>query len=106
MKSRSELLPVGAVYVLPDVLEELQRSVGKFPTWPTDPLHALAILGEEFGELGQAVMQAVYEPEKSGVEKVRAEAIQTAAMAIRFLQSLDVYQYRACEQHAQAQSDV
>ena len=33
------------------ITAELARAVKKFPTWPTDPLHALAVLGEEFGEL-------------------------------------------------------
>ena len=31
------------------IYEELDRAIAKFPTWPTDPLHALAVLGEEFG---------------------------------------------------------
>lgn len=92
------LKPVAAV--LP-VLDELRRAAAKFPTWPTDPLHALAVLGEEFGELTQAVMQAVYEPHKSGPDQVRAEAIQCAAMAIRFIQSLPVYRYAGSEQHLQ-----
>ena len=34
---------------LNEVLAELNRATTKFPTWPTDPLHALAVLGEEFG---------------------------------------------------------
>ena len=44
-----------------EVLGEIARAVEKFPTWPTDPLHAVAVLGEEFGELTQAVLQCVYE---------------------------------------------
>jgi hypothetical protein len=31
------------------VLAELDRATRKFPTWPTDPLHAVAVLGEEAG---------------------------------------------------------
>jgi hypothetical protein len=80
---------------VPDVAiyEELGRAIAKFPTWPTDPLHALAVLGEEFGELTKAALQLTYEPGKSSREEVNAEAIQTAAMAIRFVRSLDVYCY-------------
>jgi hypothetical protein len=83
------------------VLAELELATTKFPTWPTDPLHALAVLGEEFGELGKAVLQSVYEPHKVKPGEVRAEAVQTAAMALRFLMSLDAYVYAPGEQHQQ-----
>jgi NTP pyrophosphatase (non-canonical NTP hydrolase) len=84
-----------------DVNDELRRAVAKFPTWPTDPLHALAVLGEEFGELTKAVLQLTYEPQKSSAEHVREEAIQTAAMALRFARSLARYEYTRGEQHEQ-----
>lgn len=47
------------------VQDEMARAVAKFPTWPTDPFHALAVLGEEFGELTKAVLQHTYEPHKN-----------------------------------------
>ena len=81
---------------------ELGRALSKFPNWPTDPLHAVAVLGEEFGELTQAVLQSVYEPEKSSPEEVRKEATQVAAMALRFLSSLGQYNYQRGDQHPQA----
>ena len=87
------------------VLNEVQRATNKFPTWPTDPLHALAVLGEEYGELTQAVLQTVYEPHKSGKENVRREALQVAAMALRFLISLDYYHYAPVPQHHQGSLD-
>jgi len=87
---------------LAPVLEEVERATAKFPTWPTDPLHAVSVVGEEFGELTQAVLQLVYEPHKSTPEAVREEAIQVAAMAMRFVLSLDVYAYARSDQHAQA----
>lgn len=80
---------------------EMKRAVEKFPTWPTDPLHALAVLGEEYGELTKAVLQYTYEPHKTSLEEIRSEAIQTAAMAMRFLISLDDYCYTKSEQHKQ-----
>ena len=83
------------------VLEELRRAMDKFPTWPTDPLHALAVVGEEFGELTKDVLQYTYEPHKTNLDRVRAEAIQTAAMALRFAASLDAYEYRRGAQHMQ-----
>lgn len=83
------------------VLAEVGRAVRKFPTWPTDPLHALAVVGEEFGELTKAVLQCTYEPHRATADDVRAEATQLAAMAVRFLRSLDRYQYQRGPQHAQ-----
>lgn len=84
-----------------DVLDELRRAVEKFPTWPTDPLHAAGVLNEEVGELNKAVLQAIYEPHKSGTAEVREEAIQAAAMALRFVASLHRYDYCAGLQHNQ-----
>jgi len=84
------------------VMDEVARATRLFPTWPTDPLHALAILGEEFGELTKAVLQTAYEPHKVREGELRTEAVQTAAMALRFLASLDDYEFRPCVQHVQS----
>lgn len=84
------------------ITTEAARATVKFPTWPTDPLHALAVLGEEFGELTKAMLQYTYEPQKGVTQQdIREEAIQTAAMALRLAMSLDQYEYRRCEQHKQ-----
>ena len=99
--------PVGAsraalpMVVLAPILAEVERAMRRFPTWPTDPVHAAAVVNEECGELVKAVLEAVYEPHKSTVEDVRAEAIQAAATAIRFIASLDRYEYVRCPQHEQ-----
>lgn len=88
--------------IIDDVLSELQRATVKFPTWPTDPLHALAVLGEEYGELTKAMLQHTYEPHKGVTRQgIREEAIQTAAMALRLAISLDCYEYQRSQQHAQ-----
>lgn len=77
-----------------EVGPELSRAVNKFPQWPDDMLHALAIIGEEFGELTKDVLQFHYEPNKQKTkEHIRAEAIQTIAMLHRFLNSLDTDRY-------------
>ena len=89
--------------VIEQITAELDRATRKFPTWPTDPLHALAVLGEEFGELTKAALQLTYEPHKVTMADVRQEAIQTAAMALRFAMSLDVYQFSPSQQHQQSQ---
>lgn len=87
--------------IVSEVLAEVGRATVKFPTWPTDPLHALAVLGEEFGELTKAMLQFTYEPHKTNRDEIRAEAMQTAAMALRLAISLDTYAYAPCEQHTQ-----
>jgi NTP pyrophosphatase (non-canonical NTP hydrolase) len=68
-------------------LKELSRAEKKHPKWPTDPVHASAILNEEAGELTQACLQFYYEG-KSGA-RMEEEAAQVAAMAIRFLMGID-----------------
>lgn len=103
MSKETEVRPAD---VIGGVYDELKRAIAKFPTWPTDPLHALAVLGEEFGELTKDVLQMTYEPGKTNAENVRKEAIQTAAMALRFVASLDAYIYKAGEQHRQEQFEA
>lgn len=88
--------------IMNEIANELDRATEKYPTWPTDPLHALAVLGEEYGELTKAVLQLTYEPHKTSTAEVRSEALQTAAMALRFAISLDSYEYRQSAQHSQA----
>lgn len=83
------------------VLEELRSAVDKFPTWPTHALHAVGVLNEEVGELNKAILQEVYEPSKNLNGDVRREAIQAAAMALRFVISLDHYDYSSGVQHTQ-----
>lgn len=88
--------------VVQDVLEELERAVQKYPLWPTDAMHAIGPFNEEAGELNQALLQKIYEPWKNtDYDQVRKEATQAAAMAIRFLMSLDQYYYSQSAQHAQ-----
>ena len=87
--------------VIDQIIDEVVRATHKFPTWPTDPLHALAVLGEEFGELTKAMLQQVYEPHKVNAGEIRIEAIQTAAMALRLAMSLETYEYKRCPQHPQ-----
>lgn len=72
-----------------DVQHELDEALRKFPEWPTDPIHAAAIVAEECGELQRAVLQLTYEPGKTSRLEVMQEARQTAAMAIRFLAGFD-----------------
>ena len=82
-----------------DILEcfvtEMKRAEKKHPGWPTDPIHAAAILQEEAGELAQAANQFVYEVEEKSFMK--EEAIQVGAMALRFLLNFDHLDSRPSE---------
>lgn len=73
--------------ILDQVLKELQQAESKHPNWPDDQIHAAAIVAEESGELVRAALNFRYED--GSKEEMKMEAIQTAAMAIRFLKHLD-----------------
>ncbi len=62
---------------------ELERAERKFPNFPTDPIHAAAIVVEEAGELQKAALQLTYEAGIS--EDMLDEAVQVGAMALRFI---------------------
>lgn len=81
--------------------KELDRAIEKFPEWPTDPIHAASVVAEESGELTKETNEFRYEPGKNSITDVRNEAVQTAAMAIRFLASMQEYIWDAPEQHKQ-----
>lgn len=87
-----ELNDVRLEKALKDALNEISKAEEKFPTWPQDAYRAVAVLGEEYGELLQALNEFTYE-DKSTYEDVKKEAIQTAAMAIRFLKYINEYTF-------------
>jgi NTP pyrophosphatase (non-canonical NTP hydrolase) len=87
--------------VLREIQDEVERAMRKFPQWPTDPIHAVAVIAEECGELQKAILEAVYEPYKGNRPNIRTEAVQTAAMCVRFLGSLDKYEWFHSKQHHQ-----
>lgn len=73
------------------ILKELQRAEGIHPLFPplrpNDPVYACAIINEEAGELTQAVNNFVMEG-KGSMNDIRKEAVQTGAMALRFLMEI------------------
>ena len=87
--------------VIAEVEAEIVRAVVKFPTWPTRIIDAGNVVSEEAGELAKACLQVTYEPEKETLAGARMEAIQTAAMAIRFILSMDRYDCTPGPQHEQ-----
>ena len=71
------------------ILDELDRAEKKFPSWPVDPVHAVAIVAEESGELVKAALDYSYSD--GGLKGMEREAVQVGAMAVRFLFHLDDY---------------
>lgn len=68
------------------VIDELHKAELKFPGWPEDKIHAVAIMIEEAGESMQAAIDCVYSD--GDIEKLRVELAQTGAMVIRALMHL------------------
>ena len=62
---------------------EIVKAEDKHPEWPSDIVHAGAIVAEEAGELTQATLECFYE--KGARQKCIDEAVQVGAMAVRFL---------------------
>ncbi len=76
------------------VLQERARQDAKWGQQDHEPMAWMGILGEEFGELCEAVNETHFNngPEarkKGGYENMRAEAVQVAAVAVSFIEALD-----------------
>lgn len=74
------------------VFAELKSAEKQHPSWPVDPIHAAAILGEEAGELLQATIDFTYQGGEFELGRMKKEAAQCAAMGIRFLMGFDRYE--------------
>ncbi|MGM0587096.1 MAG: hypothetical protein ACQETE_01660 [Bacteroidota bacterium] len=78
--------PTNVLMALVAITNELSRAERKFPNWPADPVHQTAIIAEEAGEAVKAALQFTYELET--YDPITTEAIQTGAMAVRYLDNL------------------
>lgn len=72
---------------------ELQRAKKMHPNWPDDRFRQLAIMQEEAGEVAKAVIDHQYK--KGSTQDIESELIQTAAMCMRMLESLN----HQCKHH-------
>ena len=72
--------------IIGEVLDELLRAETKYPDWPADLIHQVAIMQEESGEAIRAALNHVYHGEP--LDDVRVELIQTAAMCLRCLKNM------------------
>ena len=79
--------------VFDEILFELLRAEKKFPNWPRDPVHGVAIMMEEAGEAIQAAIDFYYKREETP-EKLRKELLQTAAMATRMIIFVDKHKLK------------
>lgn len=64
-----------------DIIDEVSRAIGAWPTFPTAH-HGYAVLLEELDELRAHVWT---NQKKRDLDAMRKEAIQVAAMAVRFV---------------------
>ena len=71
------------------IFKELEKAQKNHPDWPLDAIHAAAIIEEESGELLRAAIDFNYHNGK--LKNMKNEAVQTAAMAIRFLINSDIF---------------
>ena len=72
--------------IIGEVLDELLRAETKYPDWPADLIHQVAIMQEESGEAIRAALNHVYHGEP--LADVREELVQTAAMCLRCLKNM------------------
>ena len=68
------------------VFAEISRAETLHPGWPENIYEQLAIIGEEFGELQQAALDNDHKAQNT--QHIEDEAVQLAAMALRFLFNL------------------
>ena len=72
--------------IIDDIHAEYCSACKKWPEWPTDLIHQVAIMQEEAGEATRASLNYVYE--NGSLEDLRKELIQTGAMVVRCLINL------------------
>jgi hypothetical protein len=79
--------------VYDDLAIERFRQDEKWGVQNHKPEKWVAILGEEFGELCQAVVETVFDngSDKGGFDNIRKEAIQVASVAVALIECLDRY---------------
>lgn len=71
--------------------QALQAAKKKHPIWPENIHKRMSIVIEEIGEVSKAILQ--YEDEGGDWDEIKKEMEQSAAMCVRFLESLEKYKY-------------
>jgi hypothetical protein len=78
---------LGIKDVVGQILEEYIRA-SDIHQFPVDVIHAAAIVSEEAGELVKAANDTYYHDCPAHRQNLMEEAVQTGAMAIRFLENI------------------
>lgn len=104
MGTRGEMGETMNQVLLNVITSEVERAEILYPIWPAlqrrgDHVWAAAILCEEAGEVLKAALNWQAHG-KGNVDEMRDEAIQTAAMAIRFLLNLDAVERQRINESA------
>jgi len=87
-----ESMPDNEVEAIAAIIDELHRARGLYPEWPTDAVHAAAVMAEEAGETVKAALDFHYKGEQPlHKQHMKDEATQTGAMAIRVLLGVENY---------------
>lgn len=93
MNTDDMLAKLRSTPALQDVLEERVRQEQKWGQQDHDPFLYLTILGEEYGEMCKAALEArFHKPDKNKdmlLAHLREEAVQTAAVALAIVECLD-----------------
>lgn len=76
------------------IMNELRDAETDHPTWPEECIHAASIVVEEAGELLRDCATFEENGDMRLIENMRIEAVQTGAMAMRFLKNLPFSQKR------------
>jgi len=78
------------------VIKEYHRACRLYPDWPTDPIHAASILAEESGETLKEANNFYWghKDHLAALKKSEIEAVQSGAMALRYLVGMDRYRAR------------
>ncbi len=74
------------------IVEERRRQIAEWgDQGKISPFEFMSILGEEFGELCQAVNETLFvspkHPERGGIDAIRREAVQVAAVAAQIIEA-------------------
>lgn len=85
------------------ISKELLSAEKKFPCFPADAIHAASIVAEESGELVRASLQYTYE--KGSPVPLLREAVQTGAMALRFILNFEHLAARKSSQWKRGSND-
>ncbi len=77
--------------ILQAIRAERDRQDTKWGEQNHPPMYWSGILGEEYGELCEAINETVFDngSDKGGYENMRTEAIHVAAVAVGFLKCLE-----------------